>query len=176
MIKAKSASNIFIILTILAFLLVGLLERVYHPHLTYESKKRHFFRNDVFTNRLVPFLPFSSLPMFSDKLDDGLVSELYLVGSLPGGEQKRVDLKQYGPFWNRGYQLSLQNAVLSGLDVKDHATLLFSMIQKARKKKFQELKVIYGIYNFDSWVLNKKLSKKSSITDSEQVLFKKVYR
>lgn len=170
----RQLSNIFIVLILMTFMLVGGLERCFHPHLKVSSKEKEFFQDDVFTNRLVPFLPFSSFPMFSDRFDQGKVSDLFVVGLKKDGTIQKVRLELYTPFWDRGYQLSLQNAVLSGRKIEDHVELLFQHIQNSRKEKYRELRVVYGVYDFDSWVKTKEGGRTIAL-EGGKVLYRKEY-
>lgn len=160
--------NTFIITLLLLAFGVAIFEKQLVPYLAIQEYDKDFFGFDVnFSPRWVPFFPFASMPMYSEKFDPGFVTDIEVIGVDINGYDIYLDITEYFyPAWPEAFREVLTNQIYHGMSHKEFAAHIYLLYLK-RKILFSENNMLFSKLKIIAvtWDLNKWLEMRKSMAD-----------
>lgn len=152
--------NMFIISLLLAAFTVSIFEKQLVPYLAIiKYDKKIFGFEENFSPRWVPFFPFASMPMYCDKFDPGVFTDIEVIGTDHNDKEIYLDVKKYFfPAWSDAFREVLSNQTYHGMSHKEFASHIFLLYIKRRLNYFNDfiylkkLKIVSVTWQLEPWL------------------------
>lgn len=153
--------NIFIIVFLLTAFSVAFFEKQFVPYLAIQKYDKEFFGFEVnFSPRWVPFFPFASMPMYSEKFDPGFVTDIELIGVNINDQDVYLNItKLFYPAWPEAFREVLTNQIYHGMSHQEFLAHVFLLYMKRRLNHspqdyiyLKKLKLKAVTWDLDKWL------------------------
>lgn len=153
--------NSFIISFLLIAFTVAFFEKKMVPYLNIKKYDINLFGFDVnFTPRWVPFFPFASMPMYSEKFDPGFVTDIEVIGVDVNDKDIFLNIsKLFYPAWPEAFREVLTHQIYNGMSHKEFASHIFLLYLKRQITHnhhdfiyLKKLKIKSVTWDLDKWI------------------------